>query len=249
LRDETFPAWLDHGAIQVRAGIPTTSSRPRWALTASFADLFDPTLQGQDLVAAVEAWRSTHMSPGDRFRILTAQIRERHEHSIIVTLPGGQVRFLEPGPASLILKGVLEIWAPARLAEPAVLTISEPGDKVYLADAALLATLGLTVDASTLLPDAVIVDIAAKPPTFWIVEAVATDGPVTEDRRAQLIRWAEEQNIPRQSCKFISAFISRNDQAARRRLKDIAANTYAWYADEPSHELSWYEIPGSNAPD
>jgi hypothetical protein len=105
------------------------------------------------------------------------------------------------------------------------------------------------MDASTLLPDAVIVDIAAKPPIFWIVEAVATDGPVTEDRRAQLIRWAEEQNIPRQSCKFLSAFISRNDQAARRRLKDIAANTYAWYADEPSHELSWYEIPGSNAPD
>lgn len=243
LRDETFRAWLDHGAIRGRPGIPTTSSRPRWALMASFADLFDPMLRKQSLIDAVEIWRSSHMSPGDRFRILTVQRRERHKHAVTVTLPGSrQIRLLEPGLASLILKGVLEVWAPARLTEPAVLTISEPGDKVYLADAAQLAALGLRVDANTLLPDAVIVDIAITPPTFWIVEAVATNGPVTEERRAQLIRWAEEQNIPPQSCKFLSAFISRNDQAARRRLKDIAVNTYAWYADEPTRELAWYEI-------
>jgi len=242
LRDETFPAWLEHGAVRVRSGVATTSSAPRWALTASFGGLFDPALVDEPLVDAVQDWRSSHMAPGDRFRISTLQQRDRAAHQILVTLPGGEARALEPGQASLILKGVIEAWAPARLGDPVVLTISEPGDKVYVADAARLRALGLTIDTSSLLPDAVIVDIDTKPATFWIIEAVASDGPVTEDRRRQLLRWAEDQRIPPESCRFVSAFASRHAAPARRRLKDLAAGSYAWYADEPTRELAWYEI-------
>ncbi len=120
---------------------------------------------------------------------------------------------------------------------------------MYVADAARLRALGLTIDTSSLLPDAVIVDIAAKPPTFWIVEAVASDGPVTEDRRKQLLRWAQDQRIPPGSCRFVSAFASRHAAPARRRLKDLAAGSYAWYADEPGRELAWYEIDGASGPE
>jgi hypothetical protein len=242
LRDETFPAWLEHGAIRDRPGLATTSSHPRWALAEAFADLFDPALEGDALGAAIEAWRGTHMSPGDRLRIATLRDRERAGHAIEVRLPDGVTRSLEPGSASIILRGVLQQWAPSRLGDPVVLTISEPGDKVYLADASRLRVLGITIDTNNLLPDAVIVDIAATPPTFWIVEAVATDGPVTEDRRRQLLRWAEEQRIPPESCRFLSAFLDRNDSIAKRRLKDLATGTFAWYASEPTRELSWHEI-------
>lgn len=242
LRDETFPAWLEHGALRDRPGLPTTSGKPRWALTVGFADLFDPSLTGQELEASVDAWRAARMTPGDRLRIATLRHRERVAHAIEVRLPDGTVRSLEPGDASLILRGVLEQWAPARLLDPVVLSISEPGDKVYLADAARLRSLGLTLDAGSLLPDAVIVDIGETPPTFWIVEAVASDGPVTEDRRRQLLAWAEEQRIPPHSCRFLSAFLDRNEGVARRRLKDLAVDTFAWYAAEPTRELAWYEI-------
>lgn len=242
LRDETFPAWLDHGALRDRRGIPTTSSRPRWALTERFADLFAPELTGDALEAAIETWRSTRMSPGDRLRITTLRDRERATHAVQVRLPNGTVRDLEPGDASVILRGVIQEWALVRLTDPVVLSISEPGDKVYVADASRLRALGLTIDAGNLLPDAVIVDIGATPPSFWIVEAVATDGPVTEDRRRQLLRWAEGQRIPKESCRFLSAFLDRNDGIAKRRLKDLAADTFAWYASEPTRELAWYEI-------
>lgn len=160
-----------------------------------------------------------------------------------MSLPGDEVRSLEPGPTSLILKGVLERWVPARLSDPVFLTISEPGDKVYIGDAAVLTDLGIKIDTQGLLPDAVIVDIGTSPPLFWIVEAVHTDGPVTDDRRRQLVRWAANQHIPARSCRFLSAFKSRHDSAARKRLKDLAVNTFAWYADEPARELAWYEIP------
>jgi hypothetical protein len=242
LRDETFPKWLDEGAMRVRPGIKTTSSQPRWALTVSFADLFDPLVTDDELVATIDAWRDAHMSPGGRMKALTAQQREQRTHAIRVELPDGEIRSLEPGEASVILKGVIEAWAPARLADPVVLTISEPGDKIYTADNTVLLRLGLAIDTSTLLPDAVLVDIGAAPPTFWIVEAVASDGPIDEDRKRALLRWAVSQRIPETDCRFLTAFGSRNSAPARRRLKDLAVGTYAWYADEPTRELAWYEL-------
>jgi hypothetical protein len=242
LRDETFPAWLDHGALRDRPGISITSSLPRWALTASFADLFEPSLPDDEFAERAETWRGSHMSPGDRFRIATLREREHAAYAVEVVLPDGHTRLLEPGDTSRILRGVLASWAPARLRDPVVLTISEPGEKVLLADEARLRALGLTIDPQTLLPDAVIVDIGETPPAFWIVEVAASDGPITEDRRRRLLRWAEDQRIPADSCRFLSAFLDRNDDVARRRLKDLAAGTFAWYASEPTRELAWYDL-------
>lgn len=183
------------------------------------------------------------MSPGDRFRMATLRERERAGHAVAVGLPDGTVRQLEPGDASLILRGVMEYWAIYRLRDPVVLSISEPGDKVYLADAARLRSLGLAIDAGNLLPDAVIVDIGESPPVFWIIEAVATDGVVTEERKRLLNDWAQAQRIPPNSCRYLSAFLDRNAAVVRRRFKDLAVGTFAWFASEPTRELSWAEIP------
>lgn len=242
LRDETFKRWLENGALVSRPGVATTSSAPRWALTQPFADLFDPGLTGEHLLAAIEDWRGHHMSPGAKARALFEMERGKQLHEVAVRLPNGRERFLEPGDASLILKGVIETWAPHRMSDPAVLAISEPGEKVFTGDERLLARLGLHINVSTLLPDAVLVDLGSQPVTFWIVEAVATDGPVDEQRKAQLLSWAEQQGIPPADCQFLSAFVSRHDAPARRRLKDLARNTFAWYADEPLNELAWYGL-------
>ena len=142
----------------------------------------------------------------------------------------------------MILQGVIERWAPARLKDPVVLTISEPGAKFVTADEATMKSLGITLDPAKLLPDAVLVDVGADPVTFWIVEAVASDGEIDDDRKAALLRWARRHNIPEGSCRFLSAFASRNAGPAKRRLKDLAAGTFAWYLDEPGHELAWYEL-------
>ncbi|HEX2418579.1 MAG TPA: BsuBI/PstI family type II restriction endonuclease [Micromonosporaceae bacterium] len=248
LRDETFAEWLRYGAVRANPSVTTTSGRPRWALTASFADLFNPALQGEDLAAAVEGWQAGHLQPGDLVRIRAAGDRERRAHSVPVRLPTGEVRNLAPGDASLIIKAVVEQWMRARLADPVVLTISEPGEKLYVADQATLASLGLAIDTSTLLPDALLVDIGPRPAEFWIVEAVATDGPIDDGRKKELLDWATDQKIPETSCRFLTAFLSRNHHAARRRLKDLATGTFAFYADEPARELSWYELESPIGP-
>jgi BsuBI/PstI restriction endonuclease domain/BsuBI/PstI restriction endonuclease HTH domain len=246
LRDETWPSWVNHGAARMRAGVPKSFPGGIWALTASFAELFDPALVGDALAKAVSDWRDAHLDASDRIRIRLHRQREEYAHAVTVNLPDGQVRSLAPGDASLIIKGVVENWAPARLHTPVVLTISEPGDKFYVGDRALMESLGLTIDINNVLPDAVIVDIGPKPPVFWVIEAVATDGPISESRKAKLIGWAMEQHIHPESCRFLSAFISRNSGPARNNLKDLAVGTYAWYADEPGRELAWKDIPAAS---
>ncbi len=242
LRDETFSVWREHGALRQRFGLPTSSGLGRWALTASFADLFSPNLSGTGLETAAEAWRDNNMSPGPRLRALRAADRARQVHEVLVHLPGGTIRHLEPGDASLILKGVIEEWVPNRLEDPVVITISEPGDKIFTGDAQTLHHLGVNIDPSRVLPDALLADLGQNPVIFWIIEAVASDGPITEERRERLLEWANDQNIDPSTCRFLTAFISRADNAARRRLKDLAAGTFAYYADEPGRELHWYEI-------
>ena len=242
LRDEILRGWAERGAVRKRHDLPTTSGHPRWALTASFAALFDPTLVDDDLDAAIDEWRSSHMDPLDILRITTNAAQDAQRHAVLVTFPDGSARQLEAGTASLVLKGIVEQWAPVRLVQPAVLTLSEPGDKVFVADGATLARLGIAIDRTTLLPDALIVDIGTRPPLVWVVEAVATDGPITEARKAALLRWAEDQRIDPANVRFVSAFQSRNSPAAKRRLKDLAVGTIAWFLDEPSCELSWSEL-------
>lgn len=242
LRDETFRKWLEHGAMRRRAGLHTSSNHPRWALLDDFAALFDPALTDSDFRAAAAHWRDTHMDPGSKLKAAFAAKQETANHAVTVTLPDGSRRTLEPGTSSLILQGVVESWATIRLGRPVVLTISEPGDKVHLGDGEILRALGIKLDVGNVLPDAVIADIQTDPVIFWIVEAVATDGPVTDARRAHLLDWAERQNIKPEQCRFLTAFASRNSPIARRRLKDVASDTWAWFADEPDHELAWYRI-------
>lgn len=249
LRDETFRKWREHGALRMRPGLPTSSSLPRWSLLDDFADLFEPGLSGDEFVAATTRWRETHLDPGTRLKASFALDTEAAKHAVRVSLPNGTTRTLEPGISSIILKGVVETWANTRLVQPVVLTISEPGDKVHVGDEPTLRALGIKIDLTNVLPDALIADVGAEPVVFWMIEAVATDGPVSTERRRALLEWATKQNIKAGSCSFLTAFKSRNDPAAKKRLKDLATGTWAWFADEPTHELAWYQLnPDESAP-
>ncbi|WP_081288727.1 BsuBI/PstI family type II restriction endonuclease [Mycolicibacterium conceptionense] len=243
LRDETLREMRPRGAVVWREGKAKNYGGPRWALAGAFAALFDPQLTGDDLLEAIDQWRNDHLTPLEMVKISVQASLQKSNTAVSVVLPhNNSTRHLEPGLASLILKGVIEQWAPNRLTVPVVVSISEPGNKLYVADAQLLAAAGISINVSTLLPDALIVDIGTKPAQFWVVEAVATDGEIDEERKAALIQWATDQKIPADRCRFLSAFAGRNAGPARKRLKDLATDSFAWFLDEPSHELAWYEL-------
>lgn len=243
LRDETFRKWREHSALKERRDLPKTSGAGRWSMEPHFADLFDPSLTESAVEIAAAEWREKHLSPAAKIRVRFAAEGEHTAHAVTVTLPNGAgTRTLETGRASLILKGVIEDWAPKRLQNPYVVSVSEPGDKIFTADAKLLSYLGVAINVSNLLPDALIADVCDDTVDFWFVEAVNTDGEINEARKHDLLEWAEQQSIEPTRCQFLTAFSSRNDPAARKRLKDLAEGSYAYFADEPGHELAWYAI-------
>jgi hypothetical protein len=244
LRDEVFPELISHGALWLDTTVPTTSGAPRYALTESFAALFDPALDGEAFADAAAQWQHTHLTPTARGRTLVAQQLARTDASVTVSLPAQQgTRQLTPGTSSLIAKGVIEKWAPAKLAEPFLLFLSESATKLHVIDAGLLRQLGLEINASTLLPDLLMFE--ARSATFWFIEVVATDGPVDEARKAALTAWAANHGIEASSCQFLTAFASRTSSVARRRFSDLAGGTWAWFLDEPDHELAWVQIPNT----
>jgi hypothetical protein len=117
--------------------------------------------------------------------------------------------------------------------------VSQSKRKIDVADDELLNDLGLTIQASELLPDALLFD--AGPGRFWFVEAVATDGEIHESRRRELVRWAGDHEISSDQCGFITGFLSRTHDAFRRRASRLAWGTYAWFLDEPERILGFHE--------
>jgi hypothetical protein len=241
LRDETFRAWGRFGAILRDETVPTTSAKPQWALAAEFAELFDPTLRGTDLTERIDDWQDDHLGAVGRTRIaLTRQLAGADER-VIVELPGGLKRTLAPGGSSLILKGVIEELAPRLLEQPTVLFISESRQHLDVVDARLLQELGITADVARLLPDALLFD--AGKGLFWFVEAVLTDGAIDEGRRSALEEWANDQQIPTDRCRYVTAFVGRTAGPFRRLVSSLAWGTYAWFLDEPDKILHFEDFP------
>ncbi|MFG2993722.1 BsuBI/PstI family type II restriction endonuclease [Streptomyces sp. NPDC048257] len=171
-------------------------------------------------------------------RKVCVQLEESQSRS---RLPGAGTRTLHPGASSWILKGVVEKFA-ASLVEPNVLFISQPGEKVNLLDGKALKDMGLEVDQATLLPDCLMADLAPSRDEFWFIEVVASDGPVTEERRQALIDWATAHGLEAEKCRFLTAFESRTASEAKKSLPVLAHGSYAWFANEPDGLLSWDEL-------
>jgi len=242
IRDETFRTWSANGALLVDESVSTTSSKSRYSLDLEFAALFDPALSGDDLDQAIATWQNRHLTPTGRLRARRSRELQRTGSAVTVRLPGGGTRDLLVGPSSDILKGVIEDFAQYML-EPAVVFISQSGEKVNVIDQKLLEELRLPVDQQQFLPDALIADLHPDRDEFWFVEVDATGGPIHEERKGQFLAWAASQGLDLDRCRFLTAFASRTHPQAKRALPVLARGTYAWFNDEPDALLSWGDLP------
>ncbi len=110
----------------------------------------------------------------------------------MVTFPNGETRRMKPGPSSVITKAVIEDFAPRFLQRPAVVFVSESGNKVVARDDELARSIGLQIRADKDLPDTILVDLGPEHPLLVFVEAVATDGPINERRKLALQKLAKD---------------------------------------------------------
>ncbi|SDN09685.1 BsuBI/PstI family type II restriction endonuclease [Actinacidiphila guanduensis] len=245
LRDQTLRSWMDHGVVRVDESVKTTSPKARYTFAPEFAKLLDPALVGEELNEAIKAWQNEAFGPVALSRVDEVRRKAKGEAGVSVHLPDGTVRQLSTGESSWILKGVIEKFCPRVMLEPRVLFISQSEEKARPEDIAFLKKIKMPLDAAKLLPDCLIVDLAKERGHFWFIEAVATDGPITEARKKEFIKWASKGGLPIDKCRFLTAFEGRGYGPAKVALPKLANHSHSWYLDEPAMVLTWDSLPDS----
>ena len=235
IRDETLREGLvSIGAFIERTDLPTTSSKPRYALQPEFAALFDPDLDEVALADAIAAWQDKYLSAGARARIAIVRrgAATGGDH-VLVTFPSGETRRLKPGPSSEITKAVIEVFAPQFLGQAAVVFVSESGNKVVERDDNLARSIGLDIKADKNLPDIILVDLAPEHPLLVFIEAVATDGPINQRRKEALADLAREAGFPTEHIAYVTAYLDRSGSPFKKTVDALAWGSYAWFVSEP----------------
>ncbi len=249
IRDETLRDGLVAiGAVTRREDLPTTSGLPRYALHSDFAALFDPSLEGPALDAAITAFQNAYLSKSALARVsIMLAGAAAGKSGLLVTFPSKETRPLAPGPSSVIAKAVVEIFAPAFLAEPAVLWLSESGNKVVLRDDKIATALGLKIEADKNLPDLILADLGGGAARLLFVEVVATDGAITERRRAALLELTRAAGFVDDQVDFLTAYKDRDSRGFRKTVAQLAWGSCAWFMSEPDQLVAMIEEPGAAA--
>lgn len=220
-------------AVVEKPGVPTTSSKPRYALRKDFADLFSASLSGKTLEDAIDAWQKKHLSKTALARHhLIKQGAAASGARVTVTLPNGAAINLSSGPSSVLTKAVIEVFAKNFLHSPALLWVSESGQKEI--NATLAKQLGLKIDVSKSLPDVILVDLPGDGGlTVVFVEVVHSDGPVNQLRKDALEAIAVEAGFDPANLTYVTAFADRGGAPHKKLAPTLAWNTFVWCASEP----------------
>lgn len=235
IRDETLRQGLvSVGAVIERPGLPTTSPLPRYALSEGFAALFDPILSERAFLKAALAWRVKHLSRAALAKVtLLRRSAVETGAGVLATFPNGETRRLTAGPSSVIAKAVVEEFAPRYLEKPGIRWLSESAKKSDRRDEDLARQLQFEILTEKALPDLILVDLGGHEPLFVFVELVASDGPMSEDRRATFLRMIESAGYSAENAAFLTAYQDRDGQSFRKTFGALAHQSFAWCLSEP----------------
>lgn len=243
IRDETLRDGLVAiGAVTRREDLPTTSGAPRYALKPDFAALFDPTLIGADLDKAITAFQAAHLSKSALARVSIMLAGAAGSSSaVLVTFPSGETRQLAPGPSSIISQAVVEVFAKRFLEKPAVLWLSESGNKIVMRDDRIAAAIGLKIEADKNLPDLILVDLGPANPLLVFVEVVATDGAITPRRQDAIYELTDAAGFARSQIAFLTAYHDREAAGFKKTAAQLAWGSFAWFVSEPEHIIALHD--------
>ena len=147
---------------------------------------------------------------------------------IPVTLPNGQTLELTAGGQNVLVKEILEGFAPRFTPGGYVIYVGDTGKKHLMYEVDYLRGLGVEIDPHGKMPDVVIHHVERN----WLIliEAVTSHGPVNILRHNQL------QDLFAGSTAglvFVTTFLDRGTM--REYLPEIAWETEVWVADAPDH--------------
>lgn len=135
---------------------------------------------------------------------------------------------LSAGDHSLLIKAIVEEFAPRFIACGQLVYIGDTGDKYGYFDVELLARLGVVLDNHGKLPDVVV--YSAKNNWLFLIESVTSHGPVDSKRHTELEKLFNACTAGR---VYVSAFANR--KLFMKYIEVIAWETEVWIANAPTH--------------
>ena len=154
--------------------------------------------------------------------------RARQMERIPVKLPDGRELELTAGGQNVLIKEIIDEFAPRFVPGGYVIYVGDAGKKHLLYDAEYLRSLAVEIDPYGKMPDVVVHYVERN----WLIliEAVTSHGPVNVLRHNQLKNLFAGSTA---SLVFVTAFLDR--AAMREYLPEIAWETEVWVADAPDH--------------
>ena len=153
---------------------------------------------------------------------------ERELNRVPVQIAKGNKITLSPGEHSELIRSIIEDFAPRFAPDCILVYAGDTGEKWGYFDAALLAELGVEVDAHGKMPDVVL--YCSKRNWLLLVESVTSHGPMDAKRHSELAKLFKNAE---QGLVYVTAFPNRSIMA--RYLNEIAWETEVWVAEAPSH--------------
>lgn len=152
----------------------------------------------------------------------------RKANRIPITLPSGKPFTVSPGGQNVLIKQIIDEFCPQFTPGGEVLYVGDADAKWAHFETGRLAELGVTVDQHGKMPDLVI--YLADKGWLVLVEAASSHGPVDAKRHGELAALFK-QATP--GLVYISCFPDRKEM--RKYLHQIAWETDAWCAEDPTH--------------
>lgn len=156
--------------------------------------------------------------------------RERQMGRIPLQVSEETAIWLTPGGQNVLVEKILTEFCPRFTPGGKLAYVGDAGDKWAYFGEALLASLGVRIEAHGKMPDLVVYYGAEN----WLVliEAVTSHGPVNAKRRQELEELFSGSTA---ALVFVTAFLDRRTMI--EYLHDISWETEVWLADTPSHMI------------
>ena len=149
---------------------------------------------------------------------------------IPVTLAPGKEISLSPGGQNILVKEIIDQFAPRFTSPGKFLYVGDTDEKFAYFNEQGLAALGVRLEQHGMMPD-VIVHYTEKD---WLVlvEAVTSHGPIDPKRREELKRLFGQSTA---GLVLVTAFLTR--KAMVQYLDQISWETEVWVAESPTHMI------------
>jgi len=174
-------------------------------------------------------WKDRVQEAASRITTATEKLdTTRQIQQIPVILPGGFELNLSPGEHNKLQKAVIEELLPRYGYGAEVLYVGDTADRDLVYERVKLNALNFFELSHGELPDIVAYSKAKN--WLYLIEAVYSSGPISENRLRELKRLTKDCTA---EIVYITAFL---DQAKFHRwVKDIAWETEVWIAETPDH--------------